>query len=567
MQLLKNISVCFILCGFFMACTGYVFASEQSPTPLTIQASFDKSTIHKQKIRVAYMPPAIEFNYYLDIGRGIKAIANATGNSVFTYAPQSDTPAIQVKMISEAIRQKVDAIILSTHNPSLVAAMVKKAVETGIIVVLVNTDSLSFSTPIHGVVGYSQRKGSYKLGKYVLNKMNPDNNLAVGVIEGEPGYHSEERVSGFLEAIKGSKLTVVASKNGKWNAAGGYRAAKEMFKKSPNIKLVFAANDFEIVGALGALNALNISDVVLLGIDGAPVALEHIYKGKLDATLYTNPIGMGETVMRVVLDIFKEKFTGGFVETPTLVVDRTNVDQYWQRPFAVIPANEHEIIAVSPRQESLAENSGTGLYWDILRAIYQPYGYSINAKTIPAKRASNMLRYKKADLMLGSLKGEIQGVLYPQWHYSANMVSAIYRKEKYPNWQGQVTLKNQSVEWVRGKEYQRYLYVPVIKSEISELSQGMARLQRNRIDFLIDNSINLHSIIKDKSATYLSIKIIKNDYKIQEILRIKQYFAFANTHRGFKLMKIFDERFPKLLESGKLRKIFEKWHIESFPFD
>ena len=44
----------------------------------------------------------------------------------------------------------------------------KQAVDKGIAVIIVNSDIANFPTPVHGVVGYSQRAGTHKIGDYAL---------------------------------------------------------------------------------------------------------------------------------------------------------------------------------------------------------------------------------------------------------------------------------------------------------------------------------------------------------------------------------------------------------------
>ena len=548
-----------------MLFSGIGHSKEWKIHPLETQASFQNAASKKGPFTVAYMPPATEFNFYLDVWKGIKSRSSATQNNSFMFAPQSDNPKIQMKMIEEVIRRQVDAIILATHDPLAAAPLVKKAVEQGIIVVLVNSDTTSFTTQVHAVVGYLQRPGTKKLGEYILKRIG-SKKLAVGIIEGAPGYHTDERVGGFLDAIKGSSLEVVSSLNGKWNTEGGYNAALKMFKGKPNIKLVFAANDFEAIGVEEALTSLNISDVMLLGNDGDPAALERIDSGRITATVYTDPVGMGKTAMQIVLDSFKGKFKGGLVETPVVIVDQSNVEKYWKKPQEIANSNDQEIIAVSNELSYLTEKDGKGLYWDILREIYAPEGITLKVNIAPAKRAEMMVRSNQADLMLGALRGEIEGVLYPQWYYSADIISVIYKKSSFPNWQGQETLANKQVVWIRGYDYDQHLYTSVNKFEVSKGIQGLMMLQKNRTDFYLDNAFNLRSTIKAEEKRLHEAGFQIDDYKIQEILRIKQYIAFANTKKGARLMKIFDDRFPILLTSGKLKKMFEKWNFEPFPF-
>jgi ribose transport system substrate-binding protein len=288
-------------------------------------------------VRVAYMPPATEFNYYIAIGEGIKAIAAEKGVETFMLAPQSGADINgQMGMLQDVITQGVQAIILSTHDEHAAAPLVERAVDQGIAVVIVNSDIQDFPTPVHAVVGYSQRGGTRKIGDYAL-KLADGKPMKVGVIEGQPGYHSTERVGGFLDAIKGSDFDVVSSLDGKWNVEGGNTAAMDMLQAHPEIQLVFAANDYMIMGAALSAKALGQQGLVLLGNDGDTACLEEIAAGNVTATVNTSPFIMGQVALQVTLDVLDKEFPGGWVETPTQIVDKSNVLPILEEPAKLYP--------------------------------------------------------------------------------------------------------------------------------------------------------------------------------------------------------------------------------------
>ena len=307
--------------------------------PIKAQSGFDGLKYAKGKMPVvAYMPPATEFNYYIAIGEGIKAIAKEMGASTFMLAPQSGADINgQMGMIQDVITRGVDAIILSTHDEHAAAPLVKQAIDQGIEVVIVNSDILDFPTPVHGVVGYSQRNGTHKEGDYAIKLMG-DKQINVGIIEGQPGYHSTERCGGFLDAISGrSNFKVVSSLPGDWNVEGGNRAGMDMLQAHPEIDLIFAANDYEIMGAEKAASSLGRKDLILLGNDGDTAALEEIHAGNVTATVNTTPFVMGQIALQVAIDGLHGKFKGGWVETPTVIAEKTNAIDFLKHPENLYP--------------------------------------------------------------------------------------------------------------------------------------------------------------------------------------------------------------------------------------
>lgn len=308
------------------------------PMPVKKQAEFSTLAYKEGNVpKVAYMPPATEFNYYMAIGAGIEALAADMGVEYFMLAPQSGSDINgQMGMIQDVIIQGVDAIILSTHDEFAAAPLVEQAVNQGIEVIIVNSDIADFPTPIHGVVGYSQRKGTYKIGEYLLDELGGES-VQVGLIEGQPGYHSTERIGGFVDAVEGaSNVEIVYSVDGKWNVEGGNAAAMDMLQAHPEVDVVFAANDYMIMGAQRAAESLNM-DLVLLGNDGDTAALEEIAGGNVDATVNTTPFEMGRIALQVALDGMNGKFDGGYVETPTVIVDGDNAVEYLSDPDKLFP--------------------------------------------------------------------------------------------------------------------------------------------------------------------------------------------------------------------------------------
>ena len=309
-----------------------------TPVPIKAQASFEGIKA-SGPIKVAYMPPATEFNYYMAIGAGIDQRAAELGVETFMLAPQSGADILgQMNMLQDVIGQGVNAIILSTHDENAAAPLVKQAVEKGIVVIIVNSDIPDFPTPVHGVVGYSQRKAQKAIGEYAV-KLMAGKEVKVGLIEGQPGYHATERAEGFLEGIKGAdNFEVVSRLDGKWNVEGGNQAAMDMLQAHPEINLIAAGNDYEILGAQKAAAALGRTDIVFLGNDGDTACLEEIYAGNIQATANTTPFVMGRIALQVVIDSLNGKFTGGFVETPSVVTDASNVLSFLQKPEELFPA-------------------------------------------------------------------------------------------------------------------------------------------------------------------------------------------------------------------------------------
>jgi ribose transport system substrate-binding protein len=305
------------------------------------QASCADIDFDGESATVAYMPPATEFPYYMAIEKGIQDRAAELGHETFTLAPTSDDVETQMGMLQDVLVRDVDAVIMSTHDEQAAAPLVRNIVDEGIPVVIVNSDIADFPTPIHAVVGYVQRAGTNKLGEYALERWGTEQQ--VGIIEGLPGYHSTERIGGFLDAIEGVEgMEVVQSLPGGWNVEGGNQAAMDMLQAHPEVTMIMTANDYMSIGANVAARALGRDDIIILGNDGDTQGLEEINAGDWEATVMTFPYDMGETTMQVVHDCLTGDIGQFFHEIPTEVVDEENAIEFLQQPERLYPPPSRE---------------------------------------------------------------------------------------------------------------------------------------------------------------------------------------------------------------------------------
>jgi ribose transport system substrate-binding protein len=320
-----------------------------NPVPLDAgaQASCAAVAFEGGASKIAYMPPATEFNYYQAIGAGIEDLAGELGVETFMLAPQSGSDIEgQMGMIQDVLTQDVDAIILSTHDEGAAAPLVQQAVDAGIAVIIVNSDIPNFPTPVHGVVGYSQRKGTYKEGMYAIGEAGGA--AKVGVLEGLPGYHSTEHIGGYLDAFADFPgMEVVASLPTEWNVETGNTAMMDLLQANPEIEIVVTANDYISIGAARAAEALGREDVIIYGNDGDTTGLEDIAAGRWHATVNTTPYLMGQVALNVAMDCLNKVYPGGWTETPTVIVDATNVNDYLCKPENLYPEPSQSYSCVS----------------------------------------------------------------------------------------------------------------------------------------------------------------------------------------------------------------------------
>ncbi|MBN2651248.1 MAG: transporter substrate-binding domain-containing protein [Spirochaetales bacterium] len=212
------------------------------------------------------------------------------------------------------------------------------------------------------------------------------------------------------------------------------------------------------------------------------------------------------------------------------------------------------ISVATPQWDGTTNSDGTGLFFDILRAVYEPVGYRLDIQFMPWKRALTLVQVAEADLIIGFYYNEsdLYRFCYPKWPFKIEETVAVFKKERVKNWNGISTLHGQSVLWPRGYNYHLFLGDVVPKwSEVECSQQGLKMIEVDRALFFLDAS-------DDLLIAFEKLGFSREIYAIEVILSENLYYAFTLSPRGQKLADLYDQRIQVLIKSGELKKIFEK---------
>ncbi len=212
--------------------------------------------------------------------------------------------------------------------------------------------------------------------------------------------------------------------------------------------------------------------------------------------------------------------------------------------------------------EGYTNKDGTGAYWEIVKAVYEPLGIKVKTRVMPWKRAVVTVVNKRADALLGDYyykDKEGKEYLYPKWHISIeDPIVAVFKKGTIKDWEsrGIKSLAGKRVVWLRGYDFDKTLLngIGVEKHEVTKHIQGIGMVDIGRMDVFLDYRYDTTPVAKKAGIDldkHYETKIAKPGDKL--------FVAFANTGRSKKLIKIFDERITKLAKSGKIAKIYLKW--------
>ncbi len=215
---------------------------------------------------------------------------------------------------------------------------------------------------------------------------------------------------------------------------------------------------------------------------------------------------------------------------------------------------------VAPVWEGYTNKDGTGLYWDIFRAIYEPTGIKVKTKSVPWNRAMKMVaKYHTYNAIVGEYRDSEEEVIFPIYPIDVEYLSVLSKNTAGNEWKGSESLKGKKVGWIKDYEL-------IVKNkrnfelkEYRNIDQGIRLLNSGKIDFLIDEWDEIAAAMQKNNMG-------EDKYTINEMPEGKDVYAvFSIDNLSRELISIYNERVPELVQSGELAKIYEKWDNGEMP--
>ena len=204
------------------------------------------------------------------------------------------------------------------------------------------------------------------------------------------------------------------------------------------------------------------------------------------------------------------------------------------------------------------EVDGRGMYWDIIRKIYEPEGVKVELGTSTYTRSVGLMKSGEVDAMVGAYANEIEGALYAKSHFDTDVVAALFKKNSV-TWQGEASLKGKHIASIKGYQLSDYISVPFKVHEYRDRKEIIRLLDDEKIDFFVDAQMDIQEELK---KSYIP----KNTFQLEIVKQLKVYIVFCDNDRGKYLRDMFDQRFNSLLQEGEIKRIFDKWNWPLYPF-
>lgn len=267
--------------------------------------------------------------FFVQVGKGAEAGAKRlVGENVKTTVVSAGYDLNQqINQIENFISSGVDLILLNAADSQGIAPAVIRAKEAGVTVIAVDVEA-------EGGVDATVTSNNVQAGEvacqYIADQLNGQGNVVI--INGPPVSAVIDRVNGCNSVLEQYPNIEILSQdqNAEGSREGGLRVMSDLLTSFSDIDAVFAINDPTGIGAELAAQQAGRDEFFIVGVDGAPEAVEALQReGLFVATAAQDPFRMAETAVEVGQQIAQgnppaeEK-----VLVPVELITKENIDQY-----------------------------------------------------------------------------------------------------------------------------------------------------------------------------------------------------------------------------------------------
>ena len=264
---------------------GLVACSKQGPESGTASSAADGTPTVGLSISTLNNP------FFVALRDGAQAEATQQGVQLITVDAQDD-PAKQISSVEDLIQKKVKVILLNPTDSDAVANVVKQATQAGIPVISLDRSVNGAEVVSH--IASDNVAGGQLAGEFLLEKLGGKGKIIE--IEGVPGTSAaRERGQGFHQAVDGKPgVEVVAKQPADFDRAKGLSVTENILQGNKGVQGLFAHNDEMALGARKAAEAAGLNELVIVGFDATPDAVDAVMAGTLAATVQQKPELIGQ---------------------------------------------------------------------------------------------------------------------------------------------------------------------------------------------------------------------------------------------------------------------------------
>ncbi|EKZ8660346.1 ribose ABC transporter substrate-binding protein RbsB [Vibrio alginolyticus] len=255
--------------------------------------------------------------FFVTMKDGAEAKAKELGYDLIVLDSQND-PSKELSNIEDLSIRGVKAILINPTDSDAVSNAIRMANRSKIPVLTLDRGASRGEVVSH--IASDNVIGGEMAGHYIMEKVGEK--AKVIQLEGIAGTSAaRERGEGFMNAVKGSDMDLLASQPADFDRTKGLNVMENLLAANPDVQAVFAQNDEMALGALRAVQASG-KDVVIVGFDGTEDGIAAVSRGKLAATIAQQPDLIGALGVETADKVLKGEEVEEYIPVPLKVVTK-----------------------------------------------------------------------------------------------------------------------------------------------------------------------------------------------------------------------------------------------------
>ena len=253
--------------------------------------------------------------FFVTMKDGAEAKAEELGYKLIVLDSQND-PSKELSNIEDLTIRGVKAILINPTDSDAVSNAIRIANRSDIPVLTLDRGASRGDVVSH--IASDNVIGGEMAGHYIMEKVGEK--AKVIQREGIAGTSAaRERGEGFMNAVNGSDLELLASQPADFDRTKGLNVMENLLAANPDVQAVFAQNDEMALGALRAVQASG-KDVMIVGFDGTEDGIAAVNRGLLGATVAQQPDLIGSLGIEMADKVLKGETVEEYVPVPLKII-------------------------------------------------------------------------------------------------------------------------------------------------------------------------------------------------------------------------------------------------------
>ncbi|WP_060981486.1 ribose ABC transporter substrate-binding protein RbsB [Vibrio splendidus] len=253
--------------------------------------------------------------FFVTMKDGAEAKAEELGYKLIVLDSQND-PSKELSNIEDLTIRGVKAILINPTDSDAVSNAIRMANRSNIPVLTLDRGASRGDVVSH--IASDNVIGGEMAGHFIMEKGGEK--AKVIQLEGIAGTSAaRERGEGFMNAVNGSGLELLASQPADFDRTKGLNVMENLLAANPDVQAVFAQNDEMALGALRAVQASG-KDVMIVGFDGTEDGIAAVNRGLLGATVAQQPDLIGSLGIEMADKVLKGETVDEYVPVPLKII-------------------------------------------------------------------------------------------------------------------------------------------------------------------------------------------------------------------------------------------------------